>query len=373
MKTSLHQILVALQCIALPLCVAALGTLSSGCNGREVSTNIGNRPHVEPGKFEIRLSGSGVRVVGLVGAVTPGGGMVTVVNLTTSVEAHGLVAANGSFAVVVPGTLQDEYRVVVTANDMLESFDLTAPNRDGGAVSNLIFYEGFQCLEDIGAEGGTSGNVRGPQPLCGKLHAEAKCRMREQAAAQDLRCVSDLDCLGEEFWTCADCFVVSGLSTSGAEELEAQQADLAATLCAEFAAQGCSEIPSGCPARTRPRYLCSSGECRGFECQGIDGDNRCRPSALSRSGYCGDGGTECITLASLSQGCIGSHTEQTCTLYNQSFTKVGGDDAADLYFDPDGVLHAVHRLEDVRNCPDWYGLNLSGCVPTGEPITVSCE
>lgn len=101
----------------------------------------------------------------------------------------------------------------------------------------------------------------------------------------------------------------------------------------------------------------------------------CPVGDLADSHYCGDDGVSCPTRASLSRGCMGSHTEQDCELDGQTWIRIGGDDAADLFYDGD-TLAAVRRLGegDDEGCPDaWYGLDLSGCTLVGEVQTVSCD
>jgi hypothetical protein len=102
----------------------------------------------------------------------------------------------------------------------------------------------------------------------------------------------------------------------------------------------------------------------------------CPVGSLAESDYCGDDGVSCERLEDLSQGCIGSHTEQACVQDGETFVKVGGDDAADLYFGQDGALVGVNRQGEgeTDECPDaWFGLDLSGCAAQGDPVTVSCE
>lgn len=101
----------------------------------------------------------------------------------------------------------------------------------------------------------------------------------------------------------------------------------------------------------------------------------CLAGALAESSYCGDGGEDCIALAELSQGCIGSHTEQPCTSGSVAYTRTGGDDAATLFFATDGALAAVRRVgAGTGACADaWFGLDLSDCEATGAEVVVPCD
>ena len=114
-------------------------------------------------------------------------------------------------------------------------------------------------------------------------------------------------------------------------------------------------------------WLCTLG------CNGGEGD--CPVGDLAESHYCGDDGQSCPTLDSLSKGCIGSHTEQTCERGDDSFIQVGGDDAADLFYEGNTMV-AVRRIGEgsTDTCPDaWFGLDLSDCELVGEPVTVPCD
>jgi len=107
------------------------------------------------------------------------------------------------------------------------------------------------------------------------------------------------------------------------------------------------------------------------EAEGPCGAGSCPARELVDSNYCPDG--ECVRLEQLSQGCIGSHTEQPCSLCGVVFTRVGGDDAATLYFEESGSLAAVRvSAEATGVCGGWYGTDLSACVDVGEPERVGC-
>jgi hypothetical protein len=110
-------------------------------------------------------------------------------------------------------------------------------------------------------------------------------------------------------------------------------------------------------------------------CSEEEGGGGCPAGELADSHYCGDDGVSCETLAELSQGCMGSHTEQPCALDGKTYTLVGGDDAADLYYEGQALV-AVARIGEgsSEECPDaWFGADLSECEPTGEPVTVYCD
>lgn len=108
------------------------------------------------------------------------------------------------------------------------------------------------------------------------------------------------------------------------------------------------------------------------DAQGPCGAGPCEAGALAESNQCGDDGV-CPRLEALSQGCLGSHSEQRCTVCGVEFTRADRGDFVDAYFDADGRLAAVHmRGEQARSC-GWFGADLSGCMPTEELRRVSCE
>lgn len=108
------------------------------------------------------------------------------------------------------------------------------------------------------------------------------------------------------------------------------------------------------------------------DAEGPCGAGSCPARDLVDGNYCPDG--ECVRLEQLSQGCIGSHSEQQCSLCGVVFTRVGGDDAATLYFEESGSLAAVRvSAEATGVCGGWYGADLSACMPIGEPEQVPCE
>ena len=101
----------------------------------------------------------------------------------------------------------------------------------------------------------------------------------------------------------------------------------------------------------------------------------CVVGELPESSGCGDGGTDCIVLADLVQGCMGSHTEQDCTVGRDTFIRVPESDVTNLFFHQDGTLAAVQNLDEGSGdcADDWYGLDLSTCERIGEPEQVNCE
>jgi hypothetical protein len=102
------------------------------------------------------------------------------------------------------------------------------------------------------------------------------------------------------------------------------------------------------------------------------GAGTCPVGALADSRECPDG--VCSRLEELSQGCLGAHTEQTCSVCGFELIRVGGIDDVERYYEPSGALAAVRRVDESTGaCGGWYGGDLSDCVLSGDPLTVPCE
>lgn len=88
------------------LCIA--GVLLGGC----VVSPQPEPPAIDSSLLSIESTATATKLVGAPGAVTPGGGLLAQLDLdTTAAQTSGTVAADGSFAVPLSGTLSDEYRL----------------------------------------------------------------------------------------------------------------------------------------------------------------------------------------------------------------------------------------------------------------------
>lgn len=99
---------------------------------------------------------------------------------------------------------------------------------------------------------------------------------------------------------------------------------------------------------------------------------RCGSRKLTVNPYCG---SDCQRLEELSQGCIGSHTEQECVACGTTYIRVGGDDASTPFYNARGEMVAIQIIgEGDAACADaWFGIDLSECVRTGEVRQVLCD
>jgi len=99
---------------------------------------------------------------------------------------------------------------------------------------------------------------------------------------------------------------------------------------------------------------------------------RCGSRNLEDNPYCG---SDCQRLEELSQGCIGSHTEQDCVACGTTYIRVGGDDASTPFYNARGEMAAIQIIgKGDTACADaWFGIDLSECVPSGEVRQVLCH
>jgi hypothetical protein len=120
MKHSFHFGL--LPCVLIALCPALLGH----CGGAtQQATETGNPPGVAEQKLHILLRNTGVEVVGDAGAVGAGAN-VSVTNRSSGDHGEAIAKVDGSFDIVVPGSLQDEYEVTVSQGSATQTVRISA-------------------------------------------------------------------------------------------------------------------------------------------------------------------------------------------------------------------------------------------------------
>ena len=197
--------------------------------------------------------------------------------------------------------------------------------------------------------------------VSGESHFLSVCEASSECAA-GLACLCGLctvACAADE--TCA-------ARESGTRCVDPATCEGGARICS----QGCAtDADCGAGAGTGG-LTCLEGACVSSAGVGANcavGD--CPVHSLAHNPWCG---ADCPTLADLSQGCIGSHTEQDCTFCGETYVRIGGNDGATLYYRPTGEVAAVNVIEGERVCDDaWYGLDLSTCVDQGGSRQVPCE
>jgi hypothetical protein len=113
----------------------------------------------------------------------------------------------------------------------------------------------LECLDATGEQPLIGGNIRGPEPLCARLHAEARCQVDSVNSDGHFTCSRDADCVALP--ACVDCYSYAIVSTVSAEGVKAKLD----AVCDAFTESGCSQIPSGCPFVARG-HGCVTGECQ---------------------------------------------------------------------------------------------------------------
>jgi hypothetical protein len=203
-----------------------------------LGTESGNPPVVTGQKLTLVATATGVSVVGSVGAVSPAAASVRVTNVTTSESEEGVVASDGSFAVAIAGSLQDEYEVTVTSAGSTTTVRVT-PN-------------------DTGATEETAAS-------CQELENQLGQRIDAVYAAAPTACTVDADCTEVGWGSCTLRCTGPIIARSGAE--------LTATLADEAGAATCAAL-EGCPRFAPPCVpeeripVCIEGRCQGLDAFG---------------------------------------------------------------------------------------------------------
>lgn len=180
-------------------------------------------------------------------------------------------------------------------------------------------------------------------------------------------CAAGLECLCGLCTVACETDETCAAAVTGAHCVDPAACEGGARICI----LGC-ETDADCDPESTGALRCLEGACvaapgAGANCAGGD----CPVRALTENPWCGG---DCPALPQLSQGCLGSHTEQDCTFCGETYVRVGGNDAVTLYYRPGGTIAAVaERGLDLACDEAWYGLDLSTCVDQGERRTVLCE
>jgi hypothetical protein len=250
----------------------SLGLLGCGAQSAErQSTNTGNPPVIDDGEIRVELSGDGVLVRGLPGAVSPGGAKVVVQNEDSDETASTHAAEDGSFAVELDGTLQDDFRVSVDGGKASvelpgEALPGEAPitsvaSSESVEAGPLLDTSQYTCIAAEGIEVSVGASASG-DAVCSFLNAEAACREGQAIVDADNTCTQDSDCVEVgRGASCTDHCGWSIRSKAGAAEIRQAVNEIDSELCADFAAQDCNYIPSGCPAPSDFEPACRDGQC----------------------------------------------------------------------------------------------------------------
>jgi hypothetical protein len=251
MKHSFHFGL--LPCVLIALCPALLGH----CGGAtQQATETGNPPGVAEQKLHILLRNTGVEVVGDAGAVGAGAN-VSVTNRSSGDHGEAIAKVDGSFDIVVPGSLQDEYEVTVSQGSATQTVRISA-NTNGLST-------------DISTDLSSAS--------CASLDKTLTEHVTAGFAAGDKSCQSELDCVYAEWQVacysgCGGTFLSVAAAypqvtdagaggATGVEETRARVAQDITPICNALSSRCGSELRSSCPAAPDPLEAeCYARVCR---------------------------------------------------------------------------------------------------------------
>ncbi len=243
--------------LAFALAATTVSPLLTSCGAQSndaTSTDTGNPPVVDARKIDVTSTSDGVLVRGTEGAIQPGGAEVVVKNVTSGGSASVTAAADGSFEAELSGRVNDQYEVEASAGGRSAEASLSSNTEETPPLE-------LQCLDS--ADDAPDSATSGPQS-CNVLWAEARCLADEAVEGADRACASDDDCVSVN--TAPDCNDSCGglmpLSTASAQAVEDSLSDINSSLCAQFEAEGCSYIPSGCPGLPPSHTACVDSTCQ---------------------------------------------------------------------------------------------------------------
>lgn len=231
-----------LPCILIAACPA----LFIHCGSSADSTETGN-PGVAEQKLHIFTRDTGVEVVGDIGAVDAGAN-VSVVNRRSGDHADAIAKADGSFLIVVPGSLQDEYAVTVSSGSATQTVGLSATaNQTGDTGADLM------------------------NASCALLDDEIDKRVAIDLSASDATCESDVDCFYVDRQTaCSSQCGGRFLSATGAEAAGAAFELDVKPLCDESSRRCSPETFTSCAAPPDPfEAECYDRACRSANIDGL--------------------------------------------------------------------------------------------------------
>ena len=242
----------------LPCALIALGPALLGhCGGAtQQATETGNPPGVSEQKLHILLRDTGVEVVGDAGAVGAG----ATVNVTNrSSGDHGQVVAkvDGSFDIVVPGSLQDEYEVTVSNGSTTQTVRISA-STNGLSTDTSTDLSSASCasLEKTLTQHVTAGFAAG----------DKSCQSDGDCAYADWQVACYSGCDGTFLSVAAAYPQVTDAGTGGATGVEATRATVEqdiTPICNALSSRCGTGSPAACPPPPDPfEAECYARACR---------------------------------------------------------------------------------------------------------------
>ena len=226
-----------LPCVLIALCPTLLGH----CGGAtQQATETGNPPGIAEQKLHILLRDTGVQVVGDAGAVGAGAN-VNVTNRSSGDHGQAIAKVDGSFDIVVAGSLQDEYEVTVSNGSLTQTVRISASTN--------------------GLSTDTSPDLS--TASCASLEKTLTQHVTAGFAAGDKSCESDVDCVYADwqvgcYFGCGGTFLsvagayphVTDAGVGGATGVQVTRAIVEqdiAPVCNELSSRCGPESPSSCP------------------------------------------------------------------------------------------------------------------------------
>jgi hypothetical protein len=222
----------------------------------EQAIETGNVVGVSKQKLHLIPGDTDVEVVGDAGAVGAGAN-VTVINRSSGEHSEAIAKVDGSFAIVVAGSLQDEYEVTVSNGSTTQMVRISASTN--------------------GPSSDTSTDLSSAS--CASLETTLTQHVSAGFAAGDKRCDADVDCVyadwrvgcysgcGGTFLSVAAAYpLVTDAGAGGATGVEVTRATVEQDItpvCNELSSRCGSEAPSSCPPAPDP----FEGECYARACR----------------------------------------------------------------------------------------------------------
>jgi hypothetical protein len=215
---------------------AGVGACSASHGDPQAGTETGNPPVIDVARVTLLVSEAEAKITGSAGAVTPGGGQLTVLSSLTGKSYQASVAKDGSFAITISGSPED-------------IFELRAADESGdSSEANPVYVARGSAAVSGGAEGLS----------CKQREDLARAQMNAVVAAADGSCTVDADCQLQGYGTvCSDACSDAPVSAQGAGQIEQARSAIAQGICRDFSARGCSFLALPCvpPVPGNPRCL----------------------------------------------------------------------------------------------------------------------
>lgn len=201
-----------------------------------VGTESGNPPVVSEQKLTLVATAEGVSIVGSAGAISPAAGSVRVTNITTGASEEAAVASDGSFALTIAGSLNDEYQITAT----------------NGARETTVRLGS--------SEAGTGGDLA--TQSCEALENTLGQRLSAIYADAPTTCSADADCTEVPWGSCSLGCSGPFIARSDAEATLALAEQTTSDVCS--ALEGCTRIAPPCDFQPLIP-ACVDGRCQGLD------------------------------------------------------------------------------------------------------------